>query len=91
MNKAELTARMAHETGFTKADANRALDAFVATVTRGLRKGDKITLVGFGTFSIYRRKARAGRDPQTGAPIRINSRRSVRFAAGKDLKKAIRR
>jgi len=90
MNKAEIVARVARESGLTKADANRALDAFIAQVTRCLRKGDKVTLVDFGTFSVLRRRARAGVDPQTGVPIRIPARKTPKFAAGKGLKAAIR-
>jgi len=90
MNKADLTARIARESGQTKADVNRVLDAFLATVTKALRKGDKVKLVGFGTFSVIRRKARAGRDPQTGGPIRIPARRAAKFSAGEDLRAAVR-
>lgn len=90
MNKAEIVARMAKDSGLTKADALRALDALLESVTKALRKGEKVTLVGFGTFGVGRRKARSGRNPQNGAPIRIPARRVPRFAAGKELKAAIR-
>jgi DNA-binding protein HU-beta len=89
MNKAEIVARMAKESGLTKADANRALDAFLDNVTRALKKGEKVTLVGFGTFLVGRRRARTGRNPQTGAPIKIAARRVPRFAAGKELKDTV--
>ena len=89
MNKAEIVARMAKDSGITKADANRALDAFLENVTRALKKGEKVTLVGFGTFLVGRRRARTGRNPQTGAPIKIGARRVPRFAAGKDLKDTV--
>jgi DNA-binding protein HU-beta len=90
MNKAELVARIAKDSGLTKADANRALDALIVQVTKSLRKGDKVTLVGFGTFLISRRRARNGVNPRTGAPMKIAPRRMPRFAAGKELKAAIR-
>lgn len=89
MNKAQLVARIAKDTGLTKAKANRAMDAFVDIVTKTLRRGDRVTLVGFGTFGVGRRKARSVRNPQTAALIKIPARRVPRFAAGKDLKKAI--
>jgi DNA-binding protein HU-beta len=90
MNKAELVARIAKDSGLTKADANRALDALIAQVTRSLRKGERVTLVGFGTFLVSRRRGRNGVNPRTGAPIKIAPRRMPRFAAGKELKTAIR-
>ena len=89
MNKAEIVARMAREGGLTKADANRALDAFLDNVVKALKKGHKVTLVGFGTFQVGRRRARAGRHPRTGAPMKIPAHRVPRFAAGKGLKAAI--
>jgi DNA-binding protein HU-beta len=90
MNKAELTARIARDTGLTKADANRMLDAFTLHVTKTLKRGGKVTLVGFGTFCVLRRRARSGRDPHTGARIRIPARRTPKFAPGKGLKDALR-
>lgn len=90
MNKAELIARIAKDTGLTKADANRVVDALVDNVTKSLKKGEKVTLVGFGTFLVSRRKARAGRNPQTGDPLKIPARRIARFAVGKELKASIR-
>jgi DNA-binding protein HU-beta len=90
MNKAELIARVAMDSHLTKADATRAIDALLDNVTRALKKGDKVTLVGFGSFGVARRKARSGRNPQTGAPIRIAARRAPRFTAGKDLKEIVR-
>ena len=90
MNKAQIVARMAKDSGLTKADANRAVDALLDNVSRALRKGEKVTLVGFGTFVVYRRRARAGRDPQSGEPIKIAARRVAKFIPGKDLKKAVR-
>jgi DNA-binding protein HU-beta len=89
MNKGELVARVAKDSGLTKADAGRALDAALDNVTKALKKGERVTLVGFGTFGVSRRRARAGRNPRTGAPIKIAARRVPRFTAGKDLKSAV--
>ena len=85
MNKAELIATIADEAGITKTQANTALDTFVDTVTKTLKKGDKVTLVGFGTFSVSKRAARNGRNPQTGEVIKIKARKVARFKAGKEL------
>src|SRR5438094_146857 len=71
MNKAELVDAMASEAKITKADATRALDAFLAVTSKTLKKGDRVALVGFGTFSVAKRAARNGRNPQTGKPIKI--------------------
>jgi DNA-binding protein HU-beta len=90
MNKADLVSRIAKDSGLTKADANRALDALIAQVTKSLRKGERVTLVGFGTFLISRRRARNGVNPRTGIPMKIAPRRMPRFAAGKELRAAIR-
>jgi len=89
MNKAALAARMARDIGCTQVDALRALGAFVDHVSKALKKGEKVKLVGFGTFSVFRRKAREGRNPQTGSPIKIAARRAARFTAGKDLRKLV--
>ena len=85
MNKAELIAHLAGETGITKTQANAALDSFVGAVTKSLKKGDKVTLVGFGTFSVSKRAARVGRNPQTGAAIKIKAKKVAKFKAGKEL------
>jgi DNA-binding protein HU-beta len=85
MNKAELIAHLAEEAGITKTQANTALDSFVDAVTKTLKKGDKVTLVGFGTFSVSKRAARNGRNPQTGEVIKIKARKVARFKAGKEL------
>lgn len=85
MNKAELIAQIADDAGVTKTQANAALDSFIATVTKTLKKGDKVTLVGFGTFSVSKRAARNGRNPQTGEVIKIKARKVARFKAGKEL------
>jgi DNA-binding protein HU-beta len=85
MNKAELIAQIAEDAGVSKTQANAALDSFVATVTKTLKKGDKVTLVGFGTFSVSKRAARTGRNPQTGATIKIKAKKVAKFKAGKEL------
>ncbi len=85
MNKAELIAQIAEDAGVTKTQANAALDSFVDTVTKTLKKGDKVTLVGFGTFSVSKRAARTGRNPQTGEAIKIKAKKVARFKAGKEL------
>ena len=90
MNRAEIVARMARDCGLTKADADRALGAFLDNVARSLKKGEKVKLVGFGMFDVYRRKARVGRDPYTGAPLKIPGRRVTRFTAGKELKALVK-
>jgi DNA-binding protein HU-beta len=90
MNKAELTSRVARDGKLTKVQAARIIDSMLEHITKALRRGERASLVGFGTFTIARRKARTGRNPQTGAPINIPARRVVRFAAGKALKSEIR-
>ena len=89
MNKAELIAQIADEVGITKTQANSAVDSFVGAVTKTLKKGDKVTLVGFGTFSVSKRAARNGRNPQTGETIKIKARKVARFKAGKELSEKI--
>ncbi len=89
MNKGELVTRIARETGLTKAAAERALDALVEVVFRALKKGEKVKVVGFGSFDVFRRKPRNGVDPRSGAPIRIPGRRWPRFTAGKELRAAV--
>ena len=89
MNKGELIEAIANDANLTKAQAQAALDAFVSNVQKSLKSGDKVTLVGFGTFSTSTRAERMGRNPQTGQPIRIPARRVVKFSAGKALKEAI--
>jgi DNA-binding protein HU-beta len=91
MNKADLVDKMAAASGITKGQASTALDTMVNTVTGSLKKGERVTLVGFGTFAISQRKARNGRNPQTGKPIRIAARRAARFIPGAELKKAVNR
>ncbi len=90
MTKADLVAKMAKDAKISKVAAGKAIDSFVDGVKKSLKKKDgKITLVGFGTFQKTRRKARKGRNPQTGKPIKIKARNVVKFKAGKALKEAI--
>ena len=89
MTKADLVANIASQANLTKADAERALNAFLDNVTKALKSSGKLTLTGFGTFVVAERKARMGRNPQTGAPIKIKAGKTVRFRAGKGLKDAL--
>lgn len=90
MTKADLIERVATTAKLSKADATRALDATLNAVKGALKKGQKVTLVGFGTFSVAKRKARQGRNPQTGETITIKAARVPKFAAGKALKSAVK-
>ncbi len=85
MNKAELIDAMAENAGLSKADAKRALDGFISATGNALKKGERISLVGFGSFSVSNRAARIGRNPQTGKEIKIAAKNVVRFKAGSDL------
>lgn len=85
MNKSDLISKMASDAGITKAQAQTALNSFVDSTSGALKKGDKVILVGFGTFSISERSARTGRNPQTGKPIKIAAKKVVRFKAGSEL------
>ncbi len=85
MNKAELIDAIASEAGLSKADAKKALDGFVNATASALKKGDRISLVGFGSFSVSERAARTGRNPQTGKEIKIAKKNVVRFKAGAEL------
>ena len=89
MNKGELIAAIAKATGSTKADAGRALDATIENVTKALKKGDTVTLIGFCTFKVSKRAARIGRNPQTGAELKIPARKVPSFKAGAGLKAAV--
>ncbi len=86
MNKTELVSAMADKSGISKKDAEKALKAFTDTVTTQLKKGDKVQLVGFGTFEVTKRAAREGRNPQTGAVMKIAASKAPKFKAGKALK-----
>ena len=90
MNKAQLIEAMAQEAKLTKADAKKALDAFVVATSKALKKGERVALVGFGSFSIAKRAARKGRNPQTGKEIKIAAKKVVRFKAGADLSKKMK-
>lgn len=85
MNKAELIEAMAKTADCTKTEAGASLDAFTSSVAAALKKGDKVTLVGFGTFSVSKRAARIGRNPQTGKEIKIAAKKVAKFKAGKEL------
>ena len=89
MNKAELIDAIAKDANLTKADAKKALDAFVKSTTKSLKKGERVALVGFGSFSVARRSERTGRNPQTGKPITIKAKNVVKFKAGSDLSSAV--
>jgi DNA-binding protein HU-beta len=90
MTKAELIASIAKETKLSKASAEKVINAFTHSVTKALRKGDKLTLTGFGTFSVAKRRARKGRNPQTGKEIKIPANKVAKFKAGKLLKRAVK-
>ncbi|MBW7935935.1 MAG: HU family DNA-binding protein [Flavobacteriales bacterium] len=85
MNKAELIDAIAADAGLSKADAKRALDGFIAATTKALKKGDRVALVGFGSWSVTKRGARTGRNPQTGKEIKIPAKKVVKFKAGAEL------
>ena len=89
MNKAELIEAMANGAGISKADSKKALDAFVESTTATLKKGGRVALVGFGSFSVSNRSARTGRNPQTGKEIQIAAKNVVKFKAGADLGGAV--
>jgi DNA-binding protein HU-beta len=89
MNKAELVEAIAKKTTSTKASVENTLDALMETVTGALGKGDSVALIGFGTFSVSKRAARKGRNPATGAEIKIPASKVAKFSAGAKLKKAI--
>jgi len=89
MNKAELIDSMAAESGLTKADSKKALDAFVKATSNALTAGDRVALVGFGSFSVSTRAARTGRHPQTGKELKIAAKKVVKFKPGNDLADAV--
>ena len=89
MNKTELVAAMADQAGLSKKDAEKALAAFTSVVTDEFKKGEKVQLVGFGTFEISERKAREGRNPQNGQTMKIAASKAPKFKAGKALKDAV--
>jgi len=89
MNKTELIAAIAEQAEISKKDSEKALKAFVDVVTEELKKGEKVQLVGFGTFEVSERAAREGRNPQTGKTMKIDACKAPKFKAGKALKDAI--
>ena len=89
MNKTELIDAVADEAEVSKAEAGRAVDAVISSITKALKKGDSVTLVGFGTFQVRKRAARQGRNPKTGATIKIKASKNPAFKAGKALKDAV--
>lgn len=90
MNKQMLVNMLANKTGMTKKGASEALETILSAVMGALQKGEKVTITGFGTFEVRSRKARTGRNPQTGAEITIPARKVAAFRAGKALKDAVR-
>lgn len=89
MNKSELVDKVASEAKLTKADAGRAVDAMLQSIGKALKKGDSVSLVGFGTFTVRQRAARTGRNPQTGEQIKIKASKVPAFKAGKQLKDSV--
>ena len=89
MNKTELVAAIAEKTDLSKADSERALKAFIETVEGALKKGDKVQLVGFGTFEVKKQAARTGHNPRTGEKLKIKASKTPKFKAGKAFKDAV--
>ena len=89
MNKTELVDAIVNDAKVTKKEAGAVVNAFTANVTKALKKGDKVTLIGFGTFEVGKRSARTGRNPQTGETIKIKAAKTPKFKAGKALKDAV--
>ena len=90
MNRADLVEKIAVGTKLSKADVTRALDVMLCAIKESLKKGQKVTLVGFGTFSVSNRKARTGRNPRTGEAIKIPAMNSLKFTAAQGLKDAVK-
>jgi DNA-binding protein HU-beta len=89
MNKTELIEAIATGSKLSKADSKKALEAFIKVTTSALKRGDRLTLVGFGSFSVTKRSARTGRNPQTGKEIKIPAKKVVKFKAGSELSKTV--
>ena len=89
MKKSDLVEAIAEKTGLTKADSTRALDAVFEAVTKALKKGERVPIAGFGTFNVVKRKAREGRNPQTGETVKIAARKAVTFKPGTALKEVV--
>src|SRR5213592_3867133 len=90
LNKGDLVGKIAKDAEITKGQAEAAFNSLIGSVTTTLKKGQKVTIVGFGTFAVAKRKARTGRNPQTGAPIKIGARKVPKFTPGSELKKAVK-
>ncbi|OYT15266.1 MAG: DNA-binding protein [Bacteroidetes bacterium 4572_77] len=90
MNKAELIEAMASESGLTKADAKKALDSFIKSTSGALANGERVALVGFGSFSVTMREARKGRNPQTGKEIMIAAKKVIKFKPGNELAEGVK-
>ena len=90
MTKAELIEKVSKDAKVTKVAAGKTIDAIIDGITKALKKGDRVSLVGFGSFSVSNRKARTGRNPQTGKPIKIAARKVAKFKAGSALRKAVK-
>jgi DNA-binding protein HU-beta len=89
MNKSELVKNIASDAGLSKADAARAVDSLLTTVEKRLRKGEDVSITGFGKFSVAKRGARTGRNPQTGEKVKIKASKTPKFSAGASLKQAV--
>lgn len=89
MNKSELVEAIAKDSGLSKADAGRAVDSFVSTVQKTLKKGDEVAITGFGKFSVLKRAARTGRNPQTGEVVKIKAAKVPKFSAGATFKQVV--
>ena len=89
MNKADLVNSISEKTGLTKTKSNEVIDALVSTITESLKNGDKVTLVGFGTFATSKKEAREGRNPKTGEVLEIPSKTVAKFKAGSELTKSV--
>ena len=89
MNKTALIGKISDDAGISKTAASNAVDSLIQSITGSLKKGQRVTLSGFGTFAVSKRKARTGRNPQTGEPIAIKAKRAVRFKAGKQLEETL--
>lgn len=90
MHKTDLVKSIANQTGLSQKDSAAAVEAILVTVTKALKKGDVVTLIGFGTFKVVKTAARKGRNPQTGKEIQIKASKRVKFAAGKALKDSVK-
>ncbi len=90
MNKTEFIAAIAEKAGLSKVDAKKALDAFIQTVSEEMKKGEKVSILGFGSFSVVEKSARKGVNPKTKQPIQIPARKAVKFKAGTDLSNSVK-